>query len=158
VFEATYQQWQACGKKPIRVQRDVSGYVGNRLQRAVMREALALLAEGTASAEDIDRAACLGFGLRLAARGPLEQRDVAGLELAVATQQNYEEVDERRFAAGTEYLQELVAAGHVGLASGRGFFGWDGQDPAVVQSDGDELLARVVALRGLGPSAASPPR
>ncbi len=143
-FEATYALWERCGKAPIRVRHDVSGYVANRLQRALMREALAQLAEGSASAEDIDRAVRFGFGLRFLVRGPLAQRDVAGLGLASRIQTNPD--DRERLDAGRRYLLDLAAAGHLGLAAGRGLLDWHGADPEEIRRTGDEALARAAAL------------
>jgi 3-hydroxybutyryl-CoA dehydrogenase len=143
-FEAACALWERCGKTPIRVQRDVSGYVANRLQRALMREALAQVAEGTASAEDIDRAVRFGFGLRFLVRGPLAQRDVAGLDLASRIQTNPD--DRERLDAGRRHLLDLAAAGHLGLSTGRGLLDWRGADPDEVRRAGDEALARAAAL------------
>ena len=136
--------WERCGKVPVRVRRDVPGYVANRLQRALMREALAQVAEGLASAEDVDRAVRFGFGLRFLVRGPLAQRDVAGLDLAARVQVEVD--DHERLAAGRRYLLELAAAGHLGLKTGRGLLDWHGRDPEQVRRDGDEELARAAAL------------
>ena len=143
-FEAAYALWERCGKTPIRVRRDVSGYVANRLQRALMREALAQVAEGSASAEDIDRAVRFGFGLRFMGRGPLAQRDLAGLDLASRIQTNPD--DRERLDAGRRYLLELAAAGHLGVKAGRGLLDWHGRDPDEVRRTGDEQLARAAAL------------
>ena len=96
-FEAAYASF--------RVRRDVSGPAG------MMREALAQVAEGSASAEDIDRAVRFGFGLRFMVRGPLAQRDLAGLDLASRIQTNPD--DRERLDAGRQYLLELAAAGHL---------------------------------------------
>ena len=126
-FEATHALWERCGKTPIRVRRDVSGYVANRLQRALMREALAQVAEGSASAEDIDRAVRFGFGLRFLVRGPLAQRDVAGLGLASRIQTNPD--DRERLDAGRRHLLDLAAAGHLGLDTGRGLLDWHRRRP-----------------------------
>ena len=143
-FETTYALWERCGKAPIRVRRDVSGYVANRLQRALMREALAQLAEGSASAEDIDRAVRFGFGLRFLVRGPLAQRDVAGLGLASRIQTNPD--DRKRLEAGRRHLLDLAAAGHLGLDTGRGLLDWYARDPGEVRRTGDEALARAAAF------------
>ena len=143
-FEAAYALWERCGKTPIRVRRDVSGYVANRLQRALMREALAQVAEGSATAEDVDRAVRFGFGLRFMVRGPLAQRDVAGLGLASRIQTNPD--DRERLDAGRRYLLDLAAAGHLGLDTGRGLLDWHGHDPDEVRRTGDEQLARAAAL------------
>ena len=153
-FEAAYALWERCGKTPIRVRRDVSGYVANRLQRALMREALAQVAEGSASAEDIDRAVRFGFGLRFMVRGPLAQRDLAGLDLASRIQTNPD--DRERLDAGRRYLLELAAAGHLGVKAGRGLLDWHGRDPDEVRRTGDEELARAAALLATTERAGEP--
>jgi 3-hydroxybutyryl-CoA dehydrogenase len=68
------------GKQPVVLQREIDGFLGNRLQFALLREALALWADGVASAEAIDLAVKMSFGRRLAATGPLESADLGGLE------------------------------------------------------------------------------
>lgn len=150
-FETTCALWERCGKMPVRVRRDVSGYLANRLQRALMREALAQVAEGLASAEDVDRAVRFGFGLRFMVRGPLAQRDVAGLDLASRVQTNPD--DHERLAAGRRYLLDLSAAGHLGVKTGRGLLDWQGADPDDVRRTGDEALARAAALLAAGERA-----
>ena len=144
VVERVYSLWERCGKVPVRVRRDVPGYIANRLQRALMREALAQVAEGLASAEDVDRAVRFGFGLRFLVRGPLAQRDVAGLDLAARVQVDVD--DHGRLAAGRRYLLELAASGQLGLKTGRGLLDWHGHDAEQVRRDGDEQLARAAAL------------
>ena len=144
--ERVHSLWERCGKVPVRVRRDVPGYIANRLQRALMREALAQVAEGLASAEDVDRAVRYGFGLRFLVRGPLAQRDVAGLDLAARVQVDVD--DHERLAAGRRYLLELAAAGHLGLKTGRGLLDWHGRDAEEVRREGDEELARAAALLG----------
>jgi 3-hydroxybutyryl-CoA dehydrogenase len=68
------------GKQPVVLEREIDGFIGNRLQFALLREALALWADGVASAEAIDTAVKSSFGRRLAATGPLESADLGGLE------------------------------------------------------------------------------
>ena len=143
VFDRVVALWEACGKEPIRIERDISGYIANRLQRALMGEALALLAEGTATAEDIDRSVTQGFGLRFMVRGPLAQRDVAGLDLAASMQ--YDGGGPERLDAGRQHLLELVASGQLGLKTGRGLLDWEGMDPDATVIEGDDALAEAVS-------------
>jgi 3-hydroxybutyryl-CoA dehydrogenase len=75
----TVEQLRAAGKAPVVVEKEIDGFIGNRLQFALLREALALWAEGVASAEAIDTAVKASFGRRLAITGPLESADVGGL-------------------------------------------------------------------------------
>ena len=92
--ERTVRMWEVCGKSPIRVNRDIPGYVANRLQAALVREAVALWSGGVASAGDIDTAVRMGFGLRAMVTGPMRQRDLAGLDLHLAIQRElWPEID-----------------------------------------------------------------
>jgi 3-hydroxybutyryl-CoA dehydrogenase len=73
-----------CGKVPIIVKKDRPGQLGNRLQMAMVREAVNIVAEGIADAEDVDLAARTGFGLRLPVYGILEHQDIVGLDMGCA--------------------------------------------------------------------------
>ncbi|MEO7852227.1 MAG: 3-hydroxyacyl-CoA dehydrogenase NAD-binding domain-containing protein [Rubrivivax sp.] len=128
--EAVAQQvsavMRAVRKRPVQVKRDVPGFLANRIQHAMMREAIALVDEGFASAEDVDTAVRYGFGFRYIAAGPLLQKDLAGIDIHCA-------------AAATIYphlhtntepsslMSGLVARGDYGVkgASRKGFYDWD---------------------------------
>jgi len=77
----------SAGKEPVLVRREVPGFLGNRLQHALQREALYLVEQGIASPEDVDRVVKYGFGLRYALMGPLERADLGGLDVTYAVQQ-----------------------------------------------------------------------
>src|SRR5262249_40499916 len=74
---------QHCGKVPVVVKKDRPGQLGNRLQMAMVREAVNIVAEGIADVEDVDLAARSGFGLRLPAYGIFEHQDVVGLDMCL---------------------------------------------------------------------------
>ena len=76
------------GKAPVIVRRDVPGFVVNRLQYALLREAYALVDSGVASFADVDRAVTHGLGARWAAIGPFETMDLAGLDVHAAVAAN----------------------------------------------------------------------
>jgi len=123
VMEATCDLARRAGRQPIRVERDVPGFLVNRLQFALLREAFHIVGEGIASAEDVDRAVQGGLGLRWAAVGPFRVVDLAGLATfrAVATQLF------PRLAADTTppgVLAEKLERGESGAAAGRGFHGY----------------------------------
>jgi len=86
VVETTYKLLEDVGKYPAMVNKDVPGFVGNRLQHALRREAISIVAQGIASPEDVDLIARLSFGLRLPVVGPLETVDLGGLDLTQAIQ------------------------------------------------------------------------
>ena len=148
----TVELWKACGKAPIRIEQDIPGYVANRMQGALVREAVSLLAKGVATAADIDAAARLGFGLRLLVSGPLEQRDLGGVHLhARIAGQMWPDLD--RSTGPHPLALEMVERGELGLDAGRGFYDWAGQDPETVRRERSEALLRIVAALGLGPAA-----
>lgn len=134
--------WAGLGRFPIRVERDVPGFLVNRLQHAVIREAVHLLASGVASAEDIDAAFRLGLAPRFTTAGPLQQRDINGLRMHVRVAGHlWRTLD--GWQEPLAYLQRIVERGDVGLASGRGYYDWTGQDADEVRSQKDaSLLAR----------------
>jgi 3-hydroxypropionate dehydrogenase (NADP+) len=76
--EITYNLMERLGKSPVRLKKEVSGYIVNRLQAAVLREAIDLVATGVASAEDVDRAFCTGMGMRDPFIGPFLRAHLAG--------------------------------------------------------------------------------
>src|SRR5712691_434683 len=80
VVERTCRLLRGVGKDPVVIDREIDGFIGNRLQFALLREALALWASGVATAEAIDQAVKTSFGRRLSVTGPLESADVGGLD------------------------------------------------------------------------------
>jgi 3-hydroxybutyryl-CoA dehydrogenase len=141
---------RAIGKVPVRVNRDVPGFIGNRLLHAMWREAINLVERGIASPADVDRVARLTFGLRLAAVGPLENMDLVGLDL-IETIHDYLLADlspaDRPLAA----LSERVAAGQLGMKSGAGFYDWSRRDAAELIDRRDrQILHQLAFLKELG--------
>ena len=136
--------WQRLGYLPLRVNKDVPGFLVNRLQHALIREAVDLLASGVASAEDIDAAFRLGLAPRFTTAGPLEQRDINGLTMHVRVASHLWQA-----LGGWEqplaYLQALVGKGATGLESGSGYYNWDGRVPQAVRAEKDEQLLRRTA-------------
>ena len=113
--------------KPVHVKVDVPGFVGNRMQHALKREAIALVADGVCSAETVDMVVRHGFGRRLALVGPLEQADLGGTDLTLAIHQVLmPSINSDPIAH--PYLEAMVARGDLGAKSGRGFFTWSPGD------------------------------
>ena len=127
------------GKRPILVRHDVPGFVGNRIQFAIMREALHILSEGIASAEDIDTAMTAGPGLRYALIGPLRTADLGGLDV-------FNAISEYLFGelnSGAEVpraLGELVKQGKLGAKTGAGFYEYPGKAQGEIVRRRDRLL------------------
>jgi 3-hydroxybutyryl-CoA dehydrogenase len=111
------------GKSPARVQKDTPGFVANRLQHALWREAIAMVAEGICDAETLDACVKNSFGLRLPVLGPLENADLVGLDLTLDIHKTMiPELD--RHALPHALLEAKVADGDLGFKSGSGFRSW----------------------------------
>ncbi len=126
---------------PVLVRRDVPGFVENRILYAIMREALHLLEEGIASAEDIDTIVKWGIGYKLAVIGPLELLDVAGLDIyhSVASYLNAD-LSSRRDVS--PLIRKKVEAGELGIKTGKGLFAYaPEQIPQLMQRRMRLLLA-----------------
>jgi 3-hydroxybutyryl-CoA dehydrogenase len=120
---ATMEMLQSIGKRPAHVKKDLPGFVGNRLQHALWREAIAMVAEGICDARTLDDCVKNSFGLRLPVLGPLENADLVGLDLTLDIHKTIiPELD--RHDRPHELLEEYVAAGRLGFKSGEGFRAW----------------------------------
>jgi len=116
----------AIGKKPVKLLKEAPGFLGNRMQFALYREALACLREGIASAEDIDLAVKGTFGFRLPTIGPLEASDLGGLDTFLyISEYLFKEID--RSTEAPEILRQKVKAGKLGLKTGEGFYPYPGE-------------------------------
>jgi len=137
---------QRLHKQAVFVQKDVPGFVANRLQGALLREALHLIEAGIASPADIDTAMKHGLGLRWAFLGPLEIMDLAGLDVANT-------VCGYLFAALSDtkdvskVLQDLVAAGKLGAKSGAGFYDYPADKAQCIMDDRDVKLLKLLQLK-----------
>lgn len=120
---------RAVGKTPVTVKRDVPGFVGNRLQHALWREAIALVQSGVCDAETVDTVVKSSFGRRLAVLGPLENADLVGTDLTLAIHENVL-FDLDRTAGPLPYLQQLVDSGKLGMKCGQGFRSWTPEQQA----------------------------
>jgi 3-hydroxybutyryl-CoA dehydrogenase len=130
------------GKTPVTVHKDVPGFVGNRLQHALWREAIALVQQGVCDAETVDTVVKASFGRRLAVLGPLENADLVGTDLTLAIHETVlPDLDATRGAL--PYLRQLVDGGRLGMKSGEGFRRWSREQQ-------ESLRRRVLThLRGL---------
>ncbi len=112
------------GKRPVQVKKDVIGFLGNRIQGALMREALWLIEEGVASPEDIDATVRLSFGFRYAAAGPIMQKEHSGWDTTCAVAKIIWP-DLNRSDGPPPVLQKNVDEGRIGFKTKGGFFPWD---------------------------------
>ena len=116
----------AAGKKPAHVKKDVPGFIGNRLQHALWREAVALVEQGICDAATVDDVIKAAFGRRLAVLGPLENADMVGTDLTLAIHKTVLPAIDSR-PGPSPYLEKLVADGKLGFKSGEGFRKWSPQ-------------------------------
>ena len=137
------------GKEPILVRHDIPGFVGNRLQFAVFREALHLLNEGIASAEDIDTAMTAGPGFRYGLLGPLRTSDLGGLDVFHAIS-SYLFAQLSATDRPPELLGKMVAAGKLGAKSGQGFYPYGEEDLGRILAERDRVLLGFLKVLGEG--------
>ena len=125
--QATHDLLAAAGKTPVMVEKDVPGFIGNRLQHALWREAISLVENGICSAQAVDDVVKASFGRRLAVLGPLENADLVGLEL---TQDIHKQVlfDLETSPDPSAYLQTMLDEGRTGMAVGAGLRDWEDTD------------------------------
>jgi len=139
-------EWMwALGKRPVQVKRDIEGFLANRIQHALIREAVNMLEMGIASAQDIDAAIRYSFGFRLAAAGPLMQREHAGWDMshAVATSL-YPHLSS--MSAPPPVIDALVKRRHFGMKSGHGLYPWDAESIAREKERYEKALQAVLAV------------
>lgn len=121
ILAKTIELMHSIGKKPVVVKKEISGFIANRLQTALMREAFYLLNEGVASAEDIDTAVTAGPGFRWAFTGPIEIADFGGLDTWQRVFDNVApELD--KAVSAPNIIKALVAQNKLGAKSGEGIF------------------------------------
>lgn len=145
IADALIAFMRRCAMVPVKVRKDLPGFLANRLQHALSREAFSLIDRGIASPEDVDAAVRFGFGFRFLAAGPVLQRDHAGIDVHAA-------------AGATMYptfcnddhparcLSERAADGRHGMKRGEGFYQWTPETIAAERARYDSLLRAGLAL------------
>jgi 3-hydroxybutyryl-CoA dehydrogenase len=129
----TMELHRNAGKQPAHVQKDVPGFIGNRLQHALWREAIALVENGICDAETVDAVIKASFGRRLAVLGPLENADLVGTDLTLAIHETVLPAIDSR-PRPSPYLRKLVADGKLGCKSGTGFRKWSAEEQAALRA------------------------
>ena len=138
---------KGAGMAPVSLQRSVPGLIGNRLQHALKREAIALIADGVCDAATIDDVVKLGFGARMAVLGPLEQSDLVGLDLTLAIHESLMPTLDRT-AGAHPYLIEKVDRGELGMDAGAGFRTWTPSSAKAVRDRLDRWNTRTSQAEG----------
>jgi 3-hydroxybutyryl-CoA dehydrogenase len=143
----TMELLAGAGMSPVHVRKDVPGFIGNRLQHALKREAIALVAAGVCDAKTLDFVVREGFGARLGVLGPLEQSDMIGLGLTL----DIHEVLMPHLDVTPQahpLLREKVTKGETGMAAGRGFADWTPDEAEAVRRRFAEFMSgRARAIR-----------
>ncbi len=141
-LERTRRVLNGIGKKPITILKPIQGFVGNRLQMALFREALSLLEKGVASVEDIDTAVSFGPGFRYPVLGPFRVSDFGGLDVFHhLSEELFNDLD--RSSAPPSRMKRLVENGRIGIKSGGGFYDYSGSQESELIKDRDRRLLQI---------------
>lgn len=141
-MDVTFNLLKSVGKRPVRVEKDVPGFIGNRLQHALWREAISLVENGICDAESVDTVVKESFGRRLAVLGPLENADLVSTELTLDIHNTVlAHIDKR--PGPSPYLQQLVNDKKSGMSTGQGFRQWT---PDSAQAVRDRLAIHLQKL------------
>ena len=125
--EQACELYRAIGKKPVLVKKDIPGFLANRIQHALMREALSLVQEGIATPDDIDDAVRYSFGFRYAAVGPMTQKEISGWDgMANAAKEIYPSLS--NITTLPPKVVQLMADGKTGMKAGEGFRKWTAEE------------------------------
>ncbi len=137
----------ALAMRPVHVKKDIPGFLANRMQHALMREALSLAERGIASAEDIDAAVQYGFGMRFLGAGPFLQKDIAGLDIhhAAATTIYPDLCND---IVPVPFIAERAVRGDHGMKSGRGFYRWTADTARATRARYEKALVKALAVLG----------
>ena len=133
--------YKAIDKKPVLVKKDIPGFLANRIQHALMREALSLVQEGIATPADVDDAVRYSFGFRYAAVGPMTQKEISGWDgMANAAKEIYPSLS--NITALPPKVVQLMAEGKTGMKAGEGFRKWT---PEEIKTATDSYSRRLKA-------------
>jgi len=140
-----YQVTEKLGKMPVVVNKDIPGFVSNRLQYAVLREALHLVETGVVSAQDVDRTLKCGVGFRYPWLGPLETADLGGLDVFHGIcQYLFKELS--HMTTSPEFFDQIVQEGKLGIKTGQGFYDYRGVSREEVLRKRDLYFIRQLKL------------
>lgn len=123
----TYNLLEEAGKTPVLVQKDVPGFLANRMQHALFREAISIVEHGIATPEDVDKAIKNGFGMRLGVMAPMEVMDSGGIDLTYNIHKYLFPYIENS-TTPSPLLRKLYDEGKLGFKTGAGFQEWNQEE------------------------------
>lgn len=143
IFDTTYDLLKKVNKKPVKVNKDVPGFLANRLQHALWREAISIVENGIADAATVDEAVKYGFGLRLPHLGPMENADMVGLDLTYSIH-DYILKHLESSKEPSPILREKFEKGELGFKTGLGFQKWTEEEVQKSNEGLREYLIKVL--------------
>ncbi|MCI9531451.1 MAG: 3-hydroxyacyl-CoA dehydrogenase family protein [Lachnospiraceae bacterium] len=139
VAETVMEVLRSAGKKPVLCKKDVPGFIANRMQHALWREAISIVENGIADAATVDEAVRYSFGLRLPQLGPMENADMVGTDLTYNIH-DYILKDLEDSHKPSKLLAGLKEAGKTGFKTGEGFQSWTPEQAAASNAALNEYL------------------
>lgn len=143
IVSQTYDILEEAGKVPVIVQKDVPGFLANRMQHALFREAISIVERGIATAEDVDKSIKYGFGMRLGVRAPMEVIDAGGTDLTYNIH-SYLFPHIENSTEPSPLLIEKLNEGKLGFKSGEGFQKWTPEEIEESQKTLNEGMIKVM--------------
>ena len=132
-------------KAPVLVKRDLPGQLANRVFQAIIRESIAIVASGLASAEDVDTAISCGMAMRFPEWGPLKHLDAIGLNLGLAVQDTVLPSISAEHTAN-DYIRKMVESGDLGVSTGKGFYDWNTRSIEEDMKKRDQFIIEAVKI------------
>jgi 3-hydroxybutyryl-CoA dehydrogenase len=139
VIDDTLALLESIGKAPT-LCKSAPGFVANRIQYALVAESLAIVSEGLATPEEVDRIVKTSFGFRLSAFGPFEVCDQAGLDVYDTIFRYFHKVFKRDVFKPPRILEEMVGKGRFGLKNGKGFYEYGADAASRIRRERDKKL------------------
>ncbi|QDI92282.1 3-hydroxyacyl-CoA dehydrogenase family protein [Salicibibacter halophilus] len=139
VVETTYNLIKEIGKSPVVLKKEITGFIVNRVQVAMLREAFNLMEKGVATAEDIDTAMKGSMGFKWAFCGPMESQDLAGLQTTKAMVGNISQ-DLSNSREVPSFLEDMVESDQLGIRTNQGFYNYDDNGEEAIRSRDDQFI------------------
>lgn len=143
VAQTVMEVLASVGKEPVLCKKDVPGFIANRMQHALWREAISIVEHGIADAATVDKAVRYSFGLRLPQLGPMENADMVGTDLTYNIH-DYILKDLEDSHEPSPLLRQLRDEGKLGFKSGEGFQSWTAEETAASNAALNEYLIRML--------------